>query len=64
MNLDEVFKKGEIVCPKCGHDHEWYEYGADFPAFPQKDTYCCAECPHEFEFELTYSIKTKPPPIQ
>ena len=58
--FDEVFKKGEIVCPDCGFDHEGYEYGADFPEYPQNDTTTCAECEHTFQFELTFRIKTIP----
>lgn len=55
---DEVFKKGQIVCPKCGFDHEGYEYGADFPEVQGVEGVSCAECEHDFEFELTFNIRT------
>jgi hypothetical protein len=54
---DELFKSGELVCPRCGFDHEGFEYGADFPELQGIETTTCAECELDFNFELTFKIK-------
>jgi rubredoxin len=54
---DEVFKKGDIVCPKCGFDQEGYEFGPDMIEMQGVDETCCPECEEDIKFELTYIFK-------